>query len=213
VADNIRVGCAVVAVMGERLLLGRRGKEPFYGKWIIPGGGINLFERYSDTAVREFREETGLEINVRDVLCVAEIIVPPREHRIVIYVAADVVGGHLHASSDLLEVRAFDCDEINMLAAADELTPTVRDVLWKLGWLGPSMNRITFAEPANSRRDESRLQSGRQARIRSAGCAKTRARRQRSSGSDQLQFPFFSHADTRLVGPYPGKTLNDPRRS
>lgn len=133
--DKIRVGCAVVAVRDGRILLGRRGKEPMYGKWIIPGGGVGLFEHYTDTAVREFAEETGLKIRVHGVLHVAEIIVPEAEHRIVIYVSADIVGGSARASSDLLEVGAFTRREVVELAQRGELTPTVAGVLQLLGWI------------------------------------------------------------------------------
>jgi 8-oxo-dGTP diphosphatase len=134
--ENIRVGCAVVAIDKSRIVLGRRGKEPFFGKWIIPGGGVKLFERLSDTAVREFKEETGLSIEVSRVAHIAEIITAPKEHRIVVYVAAYVTGGVAQAGSDLLEVGYFDRQAVERLAAADELTPTVKDVLHKLGWLG-----------------------------------------------------------------------------
>jgi ADP-ribose pyrophosphatase YjhB (NUDIX family) len=136
------VGCAVVASEGGRILLGRRGKEPMFGKWIIPGGGINIFERYSDTAIREFKEETGLDIAVRNVVHVAEIIKPSTEHRVVIYVAANVVGGEMRASSDLLDVRLFNRRELEEMAAANELTPTVRDVLLSLGWLHSDTNEM-----------------------------------------------------------------------
>ena len=145
VVPNIRVGCAVVAVKSGRIVLGRRGKEPFFGKWIIPGGGVELFERYVDTASREFREETGLDVIVGGIVHVSEIIVPLKEHRIVIYVAADVVGGCLHANSDLLEVGTFDRAEVSKLAAAGEITPTVTEVLTTLGWLGSSGYRFSDA--------------------------------------------------------------------
>ena len=137
---NIRVGCAVVAEDNGRLILGRRGKEPFYGKWVIPGGGVHLFEDFRETARREFREETGLIISVTRVAHVAQIIAPPSEHRIVIYVKAKITGGQECSGSDLLEIGHFDRNEINELAAAGQLTPTVKQVLKKLKWLSAEHN-------------------------------------------------------------------------
>lgn len=146
--DKIRVGCAVIAVQGRRIVLGRRGKEPMYGKWIIPGGGVGLFERYRDTAIREFFEETGLTIDVKEVVHVAEIIVPEAEHRIVIYVSAEVTGGTPRAGSDLLELNAFTRDEVAALARESALTPTVSDVLRQLGWLkGEAAGSTPFRMP------------------------------------------------------------------
>ncbi len=133
--SKIRVGCAVVAREGERVVLGRRGKDPFYGKWVLPGGGVELFERFSDTAKREFQEETGLDIMIEHVSKVEEIIAEPEEHRIVIFVQARVSGGSPLAGSDLLEVSYFSREQLRALAASDELTPTVRRVLTELGWL------------------------------------------------------------------------------
>lgn len=51
---------ALVTNPEEHLLLGRRGKEPNYGRWIIPGGGLKFGESIVDGARREILEETGL---------------------------------------------------------------------------------------------------------------------------------------------------------
>jgi 8-oxo-dGTP diphosphatase len=132
---EIRLGCAVLAVRDGRILLGKRGKAPFYGKWVIPGGGVNRFESLAETAVREIAEETGLEIAVREIATVKEVISPPNEHRVIVYVSADVVGGVERAGSDILEVGFFAREQLAEMAEANQLTPTVEATLREQGWL------------------------------------------------------------------------------
>ena len=126
-----RVGSAVFVVDDHgRLLLGIRDKEPFRGRWVLPGGRVEPFETLEDAARREILEETGLDIKVSRTLDVVEIIDPPHEHRIIVYALASPVGGRLIASSDLSSARFFGRDELAGLDA----TPAVDAVLRKHGW-------------------------------------------------------------------------------
>lgn len=68
------VGVGVVVWKGGRVLLIRRGKSPMRGRWSLPGGRQELGETVREAAVREVREETGLEIRLGALLDVVDTI-------------------------------------------------------------------------------------------------------------------------------------------
>src|ERR1700722_2958236 len=132
-AENLpRIGSALL-VRDEvnRILLGKRNKDPQRGSWIIPGGKIHAFESIAEAAARELREETGLIVEVGDHFNVYEIINPPNEHRIVIYSWGKVVGGEPKASDDISELKFFELDELGEVP----VTPLVHRVLVDAGFI------------------------------------------------------------------------------
>ncbi len=58
------VGVGAVIVDRGRLVLVRRGAEPALGTWIFLGGAVELGETARDAAVREAKEECGLEVEL-----------------------------------------------------------------------------------------------------------------------------------------------------
>ncbi|MBO6782270.1 MAG: NUDIX hydrolase [Alphaproteobacteria bacterium] len=68
-------GVGVVVLKDDHVLLIRRGREPRIGQWSIPGGKQELGEGWRETAAREVREETGIEIEVVGIVDVVDAIV------------------------------------------------------------------------------------------------------------------------------------------
>lgn len=60
-----------VIVRDGRILLGRRAHEPFLGRWEVPGGFVEVGEHPMDAAVREVREELGIEARLTGLVGVA----------------------------------------------------------------------------------------------------------------------------------------------
>src|SRR5690242_20915491 len=59
-------GCLVIDT--GRVLLLRRGIEPQIGKWTFPGGYVDLGESPAQAALRETREEVGMQVELGRVL-------------------------------------------------------------------------------------------------------------------------------------------------
>jgi 8-oxo-dGTP diphosphatase len=92
-----------------RLVLVRRAIEPGYGKWVFPGGYVDRGEGLLDAAVREAREECGLEVRVDGLVNIYSY--PGRTPVIVVY-AATAIGGTLCADDECLETAEFDAASI-----------------------------------------------------------------------------------------------------
>jgi 8-oxo-dGTP diphosphatase len=108
---NPAVGVAVVVRRGEEILWGRRQGGPYAGAWCIPCGYVEWGEEVRAAAAREFREETGLIVEVGEVLAVHGNFHDPSRLTVGIWFAGRVVGGALQAGDDLAEVGFFPLAE------------------------------------------------------------------------------------------------------
>ncbi len=94
----------VVCLKGNEVLLIRRGTSPRLGEWSLPGGRIEPGERAVDAALRELREETGVEARILGLIDVVDGIFPEAgRHYVLIDYAAEWISGEPVAGDDAAE--------------------------------------------------------------------------------------------------------------
>ena len=93
----------------NRVVLVKRAIEPGYGKWVFPGGYVDRGEEVPAAAVREAREETGLEVRLDRLINIYSYA--GRVPVIVVY-SATMMGGCLGCDDEGLEARFFEPETI-----------------------------------------------------------------------------------------------------
>lgn len=124
---------AVVVDESGRIVLQRRRDNEM---WALPGGAMELGESVAQCAIRETREETGLDVEVNGVV---GIYSDPKHvfayddgevrQEFSICVLARVVGGTVEVSDESHEVKAFAPEEIEDLPMVPSIRLRVSDYL------------------------------------------------------------------------------------
>ena len=105
---------------GNRIVLVKRGIEPFKERWAIPGGHIEKDETVEQCAVREGEEETGLKCKPVDILGVySDIKRDPRGQNCCTVFIVHLIGGELKGADDADEAKWFSVDEIAKMKSDD----------------------------------------------------------------------------------------------
>ena len=127
--DRPLIGVGGVIVQDGRALLIRRGQPPLLGEWSLPGGVLECGETLREAAVREAMEETGLVVEVIDMLGVYERVIRNdgrvRYHYVLIDFLCRPAGGELKAGSDAAEVGWFTREELPALKLAHDANDVV----------------------------------------------------------------------------------------
>ena len=128
------VGVGALIVHGGRLVLVKRGVEPSKGRWSIPGGAVELGEKVREAAVREAKEECGLDIEIavdRPMDEVDNITTDGegrfRYHYVLLQFLARPKGGKLKPGGDVLDAKWIPLEEVETY----ELTKSFRSFFEK----------------------------------------------------------------------------------
>jgi len=114
---NPAATASLIVIIQNKILLVKRAHEPFAGCWALPGGFLNCGqESLEQAAVRELKEETGLEANTSDLKLVCVNSEPdrdPRGHVIDHVYFVDqkhprALMGKIKAGDDATECELFD---------------------------------------------------------------------------------------------------------
>lgn len=135
--DRPVVGVGGVVIENGRALLIKRGSEPLLGQWSIPGGTLEIGESLQEGVARELLEETGLNVQVLDMIevfdrifiepedCRAGTKRRPKYHYVIVDYLCERRGGVAQPGSDVTDIAYAAENELENF----HLTPTAMRVL------------------------------------------------------------------------------------
>lgn len=131
--DTPLVGVGTVTIKSGKILLVKRAFDPGAGKWSIPGGLVEVGEKLSEAAARETEEETGIKVDILELINVFDMIDPDgdgktRYHYVLVDFLSKPVGGHERVSDEVTEIKWVTFEEAKTM----DLTRTARKALEEL---------------------------------------------------------------------------------
>ncbi|MBI5733815.1 MAG: NUDIX hydrolase [Candidatus Kerfeldbacteria bacterium] len=111
--QNSKPTASALIVKGDKVLLGKRSIEPYKNYWDILGGFLELGESPAAGARREIKEETGLEIELVDLLGIfMDEYGPGGDPTLNICYLAKITAGEPKPADDVDELRWFTASDL-----------------------------------------------------------------------------------------------------
>jgi 8-oxo-dGTP diphosphatase len=115
-------------IMRPKIVLIKRRNPPYKDFYALPGGFVEEGERTEEAAIREAKEETGLEVEILKLNGVySDPERDPRCHVVSICYIAEAVGGSLRANTDARDAALFELGEIPVQTLAFDHDEMIKD--------------------------------------------------------------------------------------
>ena len=123
--ERPRVAVGAIVVRDGALLMVRRAREPASGLWTVPGGHLEHGEHLAEAVRREVAEETGLDVEVRDLMGIFEVVGEP--HFVILdFVAVAAGNSPPQPGDDVSDVRWVPLEEVPRLECTPRFVETLR---------------------------------------------------------------------------------------
>jgi 8-oxo-dGTP diphosphatase len=118
---NLTVDCVVFGLDKEdlKIMLIKRKLQPFQGKWALPGGFVHIDEPLEKAALRELKEETGIEkVFLEQLYTFGDVKRDPRERVVTVayYALVNLWEHKIQATTDAERAAWFSIDDLPVLA-------------------------------------------------------------------------------------------------
>ncbi|NOH04505.1 MAG: NUDIX domain-containing protein [Chloroflexi bacterium] len=113
-----RFRAAVAALIFDeqgRVLLFRHTYRKF--EWGIPAGSLEYHEQPADAILREFHEETGMQIEIVELL---KVVSAREDHHLTVVYLCKITGGEFRPSHEISEMKYFHPDDLPKMLFAEK---------------------------------------------------------------------------------------------
>ena len=130
--DKPRIRVAGITIQGDEILLIEHTKKD-KKYWLVPGGGVDWGESTEQALIREYKEETNLDIEVKDFFFFFEAISPDKNKHVInlyflVIVKNDSEPMKIGDESNLSDLRYVSKEEIKDI----KLYPNIKEQLLKI---------------------------------------------------------------------------------
>ncbi len=147
VGDHFKVRAGVVLINNEeKILLARQNNKDF---WVFPGGTQEIGEGMAECALREIKEETNLDVEIKQFLYLSDFMRKSRQSIDVVFLAqlclnsAELI---METSENLNDLQWVSLKEMTSMLAQNKIKPEVlaQRVLddWKTGFKAVSASYL-----------------------------------------------------------------------
>ena len=120
---SLTIDCVVFGLDVEqkdlKVMLIQRAIPPFEGQWALPGGFVRVNEALQDTALRELKEETGIEqVYLEQLFTFGALKRDPRERVVTVayYALVNLNEHRIQATTDARKAAWFSVSDVPRLA-------------------------------------------------------------------------------------------------
>lgn len=126
---NAKPTAGVLPVKDGKVLLAKRGRDPFKGAWDIIGGFMDADELPEDAAIREAKEETGLDVKITSLLGIyIDRYGENGDYTLNLHYIAEVIGGEMKPMDDVADLEWVPINDVPLDSGFQNTKDGLRDL-------------------------------------------------------------------------------------